>query len=95
MKVNSATHLRQILKRGLTKVFNDESWPPNEEIGIKQGLTELEETIDIISQAHSKLKSDEAREAFEERLLQDINTLVEQWRDERKELDNETNQITT
>ena len=84
MKVTSATQLRQILRRGLTKVLNDDEWPSDSEIEEKQLAAQLDQSLNRISKIYNSLKTNEAKEGFERRLLESVQAHVNKWQEDRQ-----------
>ena len=69
MKINSTSQFRQILKRGLTKVLNDDAWPTDSELEEQQGIEQLDQSLNSVFNIYDNLRTSEARETFEKHLL--------------------------
>ena len=81
MKINSTSQFRQILKRGLTKVLNDDAWPTDSELEEQQGIEQLDQSLNSVFNIYDNLRTSEARETFEKHLLKNIESRLS----ERKE----------
>tara|TARA_R100001594_G_scaffold90469_1_gene124886 strand:+ start:321 stop:569 length:249 start_codon:yes stop_codon:yes gene_type:complete len=81
MKINSTSQFRQILKRGLTKVLNDDAWPTDSELEEQQGIDQLDQSLNSVFNIYDNLRTSEAKEAFEKHLLINIAARLK----ERKE----------
>ena len=74
MKITSTSQFRQILKRGLTKVLNDDAWPSDSELEEQQGIDQLDQSLSSVFNIYDNLRTSEAKEAFERHLLENIES---------------------
>ena len=81
MKINSTSQFRQILKRGLTKVLNDDAWPTDSELEEQQGIEQLDQSLNSVFNIYDNIRTSEERETFENHLLKNIESRLS----ERKE----------